>query len=169
MFDKYPRNCVNIQDINAKKMDKLIDRFNASNNTDVNALCELIKLIRLSNSQKKEIYPLIESAKAYVSEHFAEDFSVADIAEQLNTSIYYLSHLFKTNTGITILDYRNELRLTKAKLLLIQTELDISQIAEDTGFGNASYFTEMFTKSETIPPTLYRKYHGATKNEATTC
>ncbi len=164
LFERYPINCVNIQDIDAKRMDKLIDRFNASNSTDLKALGELIRLIRSSPTQQnKDSYPLVEYAKAYVKDHSAEDFSVAEIAEQLHSSVYYLAHLFKTVTGITILEYRNELRLTKAKMLLIQTELDIAQIAEQTGFDNASYFTEMFTKSETIPPTLYRKYHGETQ------
>ena len=97
--------------------------------------------------------------KKYIKDNLTGDFSINEIAEHINISVYYLSHLFKSVTGITILEYRNELRLTEAKLLLIQTDIDITNIAEQTGFGSAAYFTSLFSKSEKISPSEYRKYH----------
>ena len=83
----------------------------------------------------------------------------------MNISLYYLSHLFKAVTGITVIDYRNELRLTKAKLLLIRTDDSIGSIAQSLGFCSAAYFTEIFTASERIPPSEYRKRHRTKETE----
>ena len=102
---------------------------------------------------------MIETIKAYVGAHLAEDLTLAEIADHVRISVYYLSHLFKKVTGTTVLAYRSELRLTMAKQLLVGTDLPIGEIAQRTGFSGAAYFTELFSKSEKIPPTEYRRYH----------
>lgn len=77
----------------------------------------------------------------------------------MKISVHYLCHLFKSVTGITITEYRNELRLTKSKALLMSTDDTVSDIAMKVGFGSPAYFAEVFMKSENISPTEYRKYH----------
>ncbi|MBO5784220.1 MAG: helix-turn-helix transcriptional regulator, partial [Clostridia bacterium] len=67
--------------------------------------------------------------------------------------------IFKSVTGTSIISYRNEMRLTMAKKLLIQTDLSVTDIAVKVGFSSASYFSELFTKRENISPVEYRKYH----------
>ena len=71
----------------------------------------------------------------------------------------YLSHIFRAVTGTNIREYRNELKLTKAKLMLKNTDISIGQIAREVGFESISYFTEVFSKSETISPKEYRELH----------
>ena len=56
-------------------------------------------------------------------------------------------------------EFRNEYRLTRAKYLLCNTDKSVGDIAAEVGFGGASYFAEVFTKNESIPPSDYRKYH----------
>ena len=82
-----------------------------------------------------------------------------EIAEKLNVSIYYLSHVFKTLTGATVIEYRNELRLTKSKQLLLHTDKRIGEIALEVGFSNVAYFSEIFSRSEKISPSQYRNLH----------
>lgn len=157
VFAHYPVNCINIDDLDAKKMDSLIVKFRESR--DLQVLLQIIDQLRLVPKKKQELSPVVDRIKEFIESNLQEDISVSAIAEQMNMSLYYLSHLFKSVTGTTVVEYRNELRLTKAKLLLIRTDMPIHQIAQQTGFGSASYFTEVFTRSEKVPPTEYRKYH----------
>ena len=60
-------------------------------------------------------------------------------------------------TGITPTDYRNSVKLTNAKRLLVSTDQKISDIALECGFGSASYFSKTFLKNEGISPAEYRK------------
>lgn len=159
VFAHYPVNCINIYNINAKRLDNLVNKFRDTGNNDLNLLLQIIAEIRDVPNEQTEPYPIVDRVKEYIDESLHEDFSVSAIAEKMKISVHYLFHLFKSVTGTTIVEYRNEMRLTKAKLMLIQTEKPISQIAQETGFTNISYFTEIFTKSEKIPPTEYRKYH----------
>jgi uncharacterized protein YbbC (DUF1343 family) len=123
--------------------------------------------------------PTIDTARAYIGTVVFEGTNVSEgrgttrpfeligapwiddykLAEQMNVSVHYLTHLFKSFTGTTLVAYRNELRLTRAKELLVGTALSVGEIAEQTGFSGAAYFTEVFTASESIPPSEYRKYH----------
>ena len=159
VFAHYPMNCINIYNVDAKHLDALVNKFRDSGSRDLELLLQIIAAIRMVPNKQTEVYPIVERVKEYIDESLQDDFSVSAIAEKMNISVHYLFHLFKSVTGTTIVEYRNEMRLTKAKLLLIQTKKPISQIAQETGFTNVSYFTEIFTKSEKIPPTEYRKYH----------
>lgn len=159
VFAHYPINCINIYDVDAKRLDTLVNKFRDTGNKDLGLLMQIIGELRSTPKVKTEHYPVVERVKTYIDENLRDDLTVTAIAEHLNISVYYLSHLFKSITGTTVTEYRNELRLTKAKLMLIQTDASISQIAQETGFASASYFTEIFSKSEKIPPTEYRKYH----------
>lgn len=159
VFAHYPVNCINIYALDAKRLDSLVAKFRETDCKDLDLLLQIIAVLRTTPKVKTELYPVVESVKNYIDAHLQEEIPVSSIAENLHISVYYLSHLFKSVTGITIIEYRNELRLTKAKQLLVQTDDSISRIAQKTGFTSASYFTEIFTKSEKIPPTEYRKYH----------
>ncbi|MBQ2999173.1 MAG: helix-turn-helix transcriptional regulator [Clostridia bacterium] len=65
----------------------------------------------------------------------------------------------KLVTGITMIEYRNERRVTQAKNHLISTEQSINEIAQFLVFCTAAYFSEIFVKSEKISPSEYRKLH----------
>ena len=159
VFERYPTNCINVCSLNAARLDRLIERFHASGDCDLKTLVEIIDYIRRAPSRKKEVSNLIEGIKSYIEEHLADEISASDIAEHVHISVHYLAHLFKSVTGTTVIEYRNELRLTNAKRLLVETDWSIGEIAERIGFSGSAYFTEVFTRSEQIPPTEYRKYH----------
>ena len=163
VFLRYPLNCINVKYLNSKKLDELAERFYKSGNKDKNSLLKIIELIRSTPTDEADPNPMIEHITKYIKNNLNFDISVIDIAKQMNISVYYLSHLFKSFTGISVLEYRNELRLTKAKTLLIESDLSISEIALQCGFNNASYFAEVFSHSEKIPPSSFRKYHSNNK------
>ena len=159
VFELFSVNCMNMDEFDAKGLDRLVERFCATGMQDAALLLKIIRHMRRVPKKKRELSPVIEAAKARIAEHLCEELSVTELAEQMNVSVHYLAHLFRSFTGTTTVAFRNELRLTKAKELLVSTSLSVGEIAERTGFSGAAYFTEVFTASESIPPTEYRKYH----------
>lgn len=159
IFEQYPVNCTNTTDFDVKKLDRMIDSFEASAHKDERLLTEIISLLEKAPSRDESIQHIIDRAQKYIEANLMHDVSLSSIAEHMNVSKYYLSHLFRTVTGITITEFRNELRLTAAKNMLIHTQKSIDEISEETGFSSAAYFTEIFTRAEKIPPSKYRRYH----------
>jgi AraC-like DNA-binding protein len=121
----------------------------------------LIGILRLSNISEAKFVTnaIFTRMHNYLNSHFTEIESMDEVCEELKISKYYLSHVFKAVTGTNIREYRNELKLTKAKLMLKNTDMSIGQIACEVGFESICYFTEVFSKSETISPKKYRELH----------
>jgi len=160
VFAKYPLSCINIKFLNSAKLDKLVECFYKSECKDKSILLKIIELIRSTPTAEPNPHPIIEKITEYIKNTLNEDLSVNNVAKEMNISVYYLSHLFKQVTGISILEYRNELRLTKAKRMLIESRFSVNEIAIQCGFCNASYFAEVFSRSEKISPSQFRKFHS---------
>lgn len=103
----------------------------------------------------------VKMAKHYIQEHYdnAEEISVSKIAAYVKLSPAYLQRLFHTETGDTIIAYVNQLRLKKAKHLLLKTDFPLVEIAIDTGLGSRQRLTQLFVTSEGISPGKYRSIH----------
>lgn len=87
---------------------------------------------------------VIRKALRFIQEHYAEDLSVQDIADAVSLSRYHLSRLFKEATGVTLLACLNDVRMKKARELLEQGGLTVSEISLRVGFRSASYFDKKF-------------------------
>ena len=160
LFERFALKCTGIENLEAEQLDKIIEQFNESGRKDEKLFSSIIDLINKASEKENGTSPIIDAAKAYIEKNIAEDLSVADIAKELRISVYYLAHLFKAITGITVTEFRNEYRLTRAKYLLCNTDKSVGDIATEVGFGGASYFAEVFTRNESVPPSEYRKYHS---------
>ncbi|OPH58918.1 hypothetical protein BC351_21490 [Paenibacillus ferrarius] len=90
----------------------------------------------------------IQAAIAYIEQHYAEDITVAQVADVLHLSSNYLSNLFKMETGMRFVEYVNRCRIRKAKLLLRDVSLKVYEVAEKTGFQETSYFCKVFKELE---------------------
>ena len=161
LFELYPVNCLNMHKLDTEKLDLLIASFNESNSleNDKKIIKEIIELIVNVTEEKKEVLPVIERIKAIIEGNVTEEMSIKSIAKQVGMSYNYMSYLFKKVTGITVGEYRNELKITRAKKLLLTTDKSIGDIAIDCGFSSSSYFSERFLDSEGMTPTAYRKLH----------
>lgn len=162
VFERYPIDCSSTSKFDFVNLDKMINRFLEDGSTSKELLREIIGFIRSCPAKEKEEIPIIEKAREFIDTHSNEDFTVSEFSEHMKISVHYLFHLFKHVTGTSIIAYRNSLRLTNAKRLLINTTKSISEIAQEVGFCSAAYFTEMFTRSETISPSEFRKLHQKT-------
>ena len=86
------------------------------------------------------------------------DFSVENLAENLNISRVQLYRKVKAMMGISVSDYISSIRLEKAKSMLESTTLSISEIAYSTGFSSPNYFSTAFRNSYGTSPGAFRKY-----------
>lgn len=99
----------------------------------------------------------IHSITRYLQEHMAEDISLTVLAEQFHLSSQYISQLFKNEIGVNFLAYLTNIRMEKAKKLLLSTSMPIGEISEQLGYGDYRVFTKVFKKSEGITPSQYRR------------
>ncbi len=157
VFDMYPVNCIYVHEVRFEKIDRLIDAFINSGYTDAKSLVEIISTMRMADC-RVEISPIVGNVMQVIKENISEEINVKDIAEKLHCSVYHMSHEFKKHTGISVLEYRNSIRLIKAKELLISSDESIGAIARKCGFNNASYFAKIFIREEGITPTYYREH-----------
>ncbi len=106
--------------------------------------------------QKNAEPPVITRAKEYILEHMAEDLSLARVAKAVNTSTFYFCKMFKKATGINFTDYLSRVRIEKAKNLLLNPNLRVSEIAFEVGFQSLTHFNRVFKKILGQSPTQYR-------------
>lgn len=93
----------------------------------------------------------------YLQEHLAEEVSLSVLAEEFHLNPQYISQLFKSEIGVGFLAYLTNIRMEKAKKLLLSTSLSVADIAEQSGYGDYRVFTKVFKKSEGITPSQYRR------------
>jgi AraC-like DNA-binding protein len=75
----------------------------------------------------------------------------------MHVSTFYFCKMFKKATGLTFTDYLSRVRVEKAKALLLNPHLRISEIAYDVGFQSLTHFNRMFRKIVGLSPTVYRE------------
>lgn len=93
----------------------------------------------------------------YVHKHYNEDITLDIVASKLNLSPGYVSRYFKEKTGGNFSDYLHELRIRKAKELLLQTNRQVKEIAERVGYFYVNSFNRMFKKVTGMSPGEYRR------------
>lgn len=158
IFGHYGINCDNMHMLDHRKLDTLVDQFgeNGCNKTEV--ISKILSLIYSVGDKPHKEIPIVNRVKALIQNNLQDDISVKGIAEKLGVSMYYMCHLFKQETGITIIDYKKEMRIIKAKNLLVNTDKKITDIAQECGFGGDSYFGKVFAEHELVSPSQYRDF-----------
>lgn len=100
--------------------------------------------------------PIITKAKEFIEQNLSGEISLDQTADVVGVNPYYLSKLFKDETGSNFIDFVNESRLEKAKELLKKGELSIKEISFDCGYSDQNYFSKIFRRKFGITPTEYR-------------
>jgi len=99
---------------------------------------------------------MVRLAIYYISEHYKEKINVCEIANNLHFSKSYLSHAFKEITGYSIIEYVNLLKCHNAKALLLDGHT-ASEVSNELGFSDLSYFTRIFKKVMGVTPSDVKK------------
>lgn len=96
-------------------------------------------------------------AIAYLREHLSEPLSLNKVAKVAGFAPGYFSKLFKRQEGMTLESYTRQLRLTRAKELLHNTELSVERVGQLSGFGTRNHFHHVFRETEGTTPLKYRE------------
>lgn len=93
----------------------------------------------------------------YLTNHYSENLTLDDISAGVGLSKNYLCNAFKHNTGTTILDCLNLIRVRKAAELIVYSDLSLAQVAQMCGYISSSHFNRVFSRYAGVPPGQCRR------------
>lgn len=128
-------------------MNEFLD-FMSKDNTDY--------IIREKLIGNREVNILLNPVLIYISENYSEKITLESVSKACNLSVFYLSKLFKKNTGMKFIDYINLYKIEKAKQLLENTDMCIINISMSLGYDESGYFSKVFKKVVGVTPSAYR-------------
>ncbi len=111
----------------------------------------------MCQTEKNNYSETLVSIIRYLRSNYGKEINLKTVADQFQMNPLYLGRLFKSETGICFTDYVNNLRIRKAKQLLLDTNLTTRQIAEAVGYLNTNYFFPIFKRQVGLSPTEFRK------------
>jgi|GEM_PF-3885282 len=128
---------------------------------------ELIRLLLVRHEpakEKTEVSPaqkirqqqIISRLKSYIETHASDKVSLTQLTEVVYLSPYYLSHIFKAETGYSPIHYLIKVKVDLARKLLADPNLTVSQVAARIGYESIHYFSRIFKTVEGISPKAYR-------------
>ncbi len=109
--------------------------------------------ISLKKAKIKRIAVILE----YISAHYQENITTAEIAKMCYLSESYLCRFFKRSIGKSVTSYINEMRVEKAAVLLLNTDESVTDIAMNVGFSDLNYFSRIFKRIKGKSPKEFKK------------
>ncbi len=101
----------------------------------------------------------------YLKRHFREHITLTDCAARLYLTPNYLGNMFCKAVGVPFKTYLQRLRFNYSVNLLASTEMSVSQISDDSGFTNPSYFISLFRKRFGITPAVFKSLSAEKRQE----
>ncbi|MBQ8987629.1 MAG: helix-turn-helix transcriptional regulator, partial [Lachnospiraceae bacterium] len=133
--------------------------FELSASTRITSL--LLQIGRaLRGTAKEETDGRIQHALSQIHQHYREELSVREMAREAHLSESHFRSLFKDQTGLSPKDYLTSLRLSRARMLLMQTTEPLQEIAEAVGYPDQMYFSRIFRDRIGVSPSEYRRGGG---------
>jgi AraC-like DNA-binding protein len=105
----------------------------------------------------KQIAKVIEEVRFLMRQNTEQEFNLEELAQQHNVGYSYFRKMFKKYTGVSPGQYHLQLRIIRAKEMLVSTDKSIKEISLDLGFQTIHYFSLIFKKKVGMNPTEYRK------------
>lgn len=133
-------------------------------NTICQKLLEIL-ILKIMRTQHLQSVPAVArkmtkecaKIKEYLDTNYAEHITLDTLTALTHMNKYYMAHSFTKYTGLSPIQYLNEVRLETACRLLKTTDFPIADISSATGFSSQSYFTQSFRKKYGITPIKYRQ------------
>jgi AraC-like DNA-binding protein len=108
-------------------------------------------------SSRLAVHPAVRRVRDLLDRHYAWSWTLAELADRVGLAPTYLAGLFTAETGIPPLRYLAERRIERAKQLLRASDLAITAIGRDTGFGSSQHFARVFRRHTGQAPRDYRR------------
>lgn len=116
-----------------------------------------------ANIQNENSEHIVSEVLKYIHRNLNEKIKIEDLCKLVNISSTSLYAIFKTSTGKTVIEYINKLKTDKAKQLLIETDMSITDISYELGFNDSAYFYRVFKKNTLNSPKDFRKQRNIKK------
>jgi len=111
----------------------------------------------IADNKENRSNSITDKARAYILENYNKEISLDDVSREVDISPYYFSKLFKEETGQNFIEYLTEIRIEKAKELLLQSSLSMKEICAQVGYADPNYFSRTFKKNVGVTPTEYKE------------
>ena len=113
--------------------------------------------IQQSQATQKQLDTRIQQACDFMQTHLTEQFRIDDVAAACSLSPSRLAHLFKEHMGVSPKFWSNNLRLQRARQLLLSSNKSIASIAREVGYEDPTHFTRYFTQNLGCSPRAFRQ------------
>lgn len=120
-------------------------------------LADLLPSLPLQVRKNTDDLELEQRLLLYLDAHYTEELSLESLSKEFGVSRFVLSRIFTEKLHTTFPDYVNSRRLDYARDLLLSTELSVTQIALDVGFGSSRTFFRAFHSAYHTTPGAYRR------------
>lgn len=109
------------------------------------------------SEQPEDESGIIRKVRNIVEKEYMHDLGLNEVAAAVNLAPAYVSYIFKKETGTTLVKYITEVKMEKARALLVEGRLKINQVAEACGYENPSYFNRIFKNYFGVTPKQFRE------------
>lgn len=161
-----------IEDINTASFEKIHKRLSdlATDNLHNSSKCSLLiydfilmakDAIENQTSSDNTGNIIIDESLKYIHENLHLDISLNDLSKAAGVSSQYIGRLFRKKLNISPVSYISRAKISKAKIMLLDSTLPISEIASSLGYSSPTYFGIVFKKLEGFSPSEYRRNNGA--------
>ncbi|MDE6845990.1 MAG: response regulator [Lachnospiraceae bacterium] len=149
-------DCIDYKQIDQKQ---ILNRIMSAKTVDElkNTYDELFEHMRVSLKEAEGISLAVRKAQSMIHEFYTDGITLSEIADRMNLTQEYLGAQFHKELGENFSSYIRNYRLSKAKELLIATQLKQYEIAEKVGYTDAKYFARVFKECVGMSPAEYRK------------
>ena len=130
--------------------------------TDLEELLDQVKTIlenfmtkvAVMKEKKKKIR--LQKMKDYINQNFTRKITAHDVAREAGLSVSRTLHLFREETGLSLTLYLHKMKIDYARYLLLNSKMNLADLADELGYFDQSHFTRHFKKSEKITPSHFR-------------
>ncbi|MCC8065511.1 MAG: AraC family transcriptional regulator [Clostridiales bacterium] len=119
-------------------------------------LCRLFSELTLEDYKEQPPQDITGGVIAYIADHYLEEITLSSVANHFGIGKYALSRIFSNVLGCSFISYVNTLRIDYAVMLLMNTDMNITRIAVESGFNNQQTFNRVFKKLHGCTPKEYR-------------
>ncbi len=116
-----------------------------------------IRYGKIKNQEKEEGADKIQAVAQYISQNYANEISLQEMANMAFMEKTYFSKRFKQLTGFGFKEYLIQTRVQAAKQMLVTTAKPVTEISDACGFSSSNYFGDMFKRLVGVSPARYRK------------
>ena len=106
----------------------------------------------------------ISEIAGFINSHFDDEITLEELSGKFHISPHYISRIFKKFSGISFVDYLNNVRIKEAQKLMMSTKMNMQQICEAVGYKSYTHFAREYKKITGMSPLQYKKENKEQKS-----